>query len=829
MTNSPSGKKKKSMTDTNYVSNYQQYLNSKASATSDDLKGYSDATKTKSIRRKQPTNCKLCKLLTRREDLARILNQGLYNKYTSSLDYYYTKDINSVILKKKKPFTIRFRDDQIFFDEQEYLKKFNRKKESRLHMVDIKNFYTRFKDYPRCFDAQLYRIINAHIRKHRRIEYYKVFKGKKDDERDPVLPEDEQFNFVDMLGESFKTGKNPSVRQVTNESVQGTRPQTPSGQKSFLEIKKNFKELVQNGTFEETDHKFSSDYYMYHMTGVNYYELYSNADSSSAIHDLGDIIEEFAGTHRGQKEQPFKPMIKSEVLGHQKSASTIGLSTIGEIKPGPTSVRASTDLQEAENKANKAEETRALTSKASSQQNSNNPSHDVTPISSATTARIKRYGTLPTNKIIPVASNLKNQNIRKAAEEIKSQSPPKLSYRNGSVEKRENSHRDTQRLEGQSNQVSSNNYRYQPSLAVAGHVSISKSNTGDGTSYLLEEQKKKLLLDIKDLQVNKHNLYKSISNQKWQTTTNKEQVASNVKFFTPAVESSRTTVNKDFQKEGLPSGNRYLITKRSLAATKSTTYEQSSVGNSPTHHTTKHYKNASQGIIEKPSALTSSSKATIDKMAIQDELLQESVRNRHSEIESLSRGSKAYASSKKLLEKVFGTDNNNQKVVAVLAKTPSSNTRQIKILSSQSREDFSGPLSAKNFNSGGNSTEYEKLPSPHRYKFSNGGNKPEIGSSSHGMLAKSNLGKLETDGHYQQQSYRNIPVILSPKTVMPSPTGKLQPYRDSIGGRVKKRNFSTENGHEQYLSPKLPHGMNGQIHARQKSSDILLYGAQTHK
>ncbi len=71
-------------------------------------------------------------------------------------------------------------------------------------MQEIQKFYTKFRDYPKCFEMPFYLIISSNIRKHRKIEYNKVFKNEQIVETErPPMENEANFNFMELLGESF--------------------------------------------------------------------------------------------------------------------------------------------------------------------------------------------------------------------------------------------------------------------------------------------------------------------------------------------------------------------------------------------------------------------------------------------------------------------------------------------------------------------------------------------------------------------------------------------------------------------------------------------------
>ena len=225
-------------TDDTYVHTYQNYLKKDGGA--EDLSKFtaSFSASTKLIKtNSNNVDCKICRVLVKPEDLNRILNQGLYYKYTSSQDYFYSRDINALLLKKRKPFCIKYQDDLIFDESVERLKGFFSKKDATAMLGEARAFYTQFYNYPRNFHPHFTNIMSSNIRKHRRLEYIRVFKavgpeegntetsekrkGKRNGEDEKKEKENANFQFMEMLGNSFLK---ENYRDVSNIVVGDFNP-----------------------------------------------------------------------------------------------------------------------------------------------------------------------------------------------------------------------------------------------------------------------------------------------------------------------------------------------------------------------------------------------------------------------------------------------------------------------------------------------------------------------------------------------------------------------------------------------------------------------------
>ena len=52
-----------------------------------------------------------------------LIRSSLFNAYSSSQNYYYTKDLNDIVEEALSPANIRFEDDQYYDDFEEFLKR----------------------------------------------------------------------------------------------------------------------------------------------------------------------------------------------------------------------------------------------------------------------------------------------------------------------------------------------------------------------------------------------------------------------------------------------------------------------------------------------------------------------------------------------------------------------------------------------------------------------------------------------------------------------------------------------------------------------------------
>jgi len=334
MTNSP---------EETYIQNYQKHLKQHQSSFDDYSKGYSNENaSTKHLTHYYaPENCTICRILNKSGDLFKILNQGLFFKFTASQDYFYTRDINALLLKKRRAFCIRYYDSLIFDECKERLKVFFPKKEAISLLIEIKDFYCHFKVFPKNFHPHFYKIMESNIKKHRHLEYIKVFDKAdlEDDEntevQNPQDPKDtskgpkenQDFNIMDMLGNSFLRDNYKDVSGVLINGLSlERRRDTERLQK---EIDFNFREL--NKVPKEVVEDHSTDPFSNALYNNNYM-LYSRNDSETA----GDMLKQIV---QGFKDEEFSKKVSSSLAEKvlqqkiaKKVASKLNVTPVAKSK-----------------------------------------------------------------------------------------------------------------------------------------------------------------------------------------------------------------------------------------------------------------------------------------------------------------------------------------------------------------------------------------------------------------------------------------------------------------------------------------------------------------
>lgn len=109
-----------------------------------------------------------------------MVNKALYSKYSSSQNYYYTKDINEILADSRTTAVIAFKDAVHFDEEDEYLKRFYNYSEYDFKIKMLTEYYKFHNDIARIFMMPVSNVLNKFHDKKRRLEYIRVTKMLKD-------------------------------------------------------------------------------------------------------------------------------------------------------------------------------------------------------------------------------------------------------------------------------------------------------------------------------------------------------------------------------------------------------------------------------------------------------------------------------------------------------------------------------------------------------------------------------------------------------------------------------------------------------------------------
>ena len=112
----------------------------------------------------------------------RMINKALYSKYSSSQNYYYTKDINDILSQNRTISVINYKDYVTFDEDEEYLKRYYKKNEWKTKIHMLTEYYKFHKDISRLFMMPSTNVLNKYHDKKRRLEYMRVTKILKEEQ-----------------------------------------------------------------------------------------------------------------------------------------------------------------------------------------------------------------------------------------------------------------------------------------------------------------------------------------------------------------------------------------------------------------------------------------------------------------------------------------------------------------------------------------------------------------------------------------------------------------------------------------------------------------------
>ena len=108
----------------------------------------------------------------------------LYNSYSSSQNYYYTRDINDILSNALTNNVIYYRDLVAFDEVDEYLKRFYLKKELPNKIYLLSEYYKFHRDIPRLFMFPAANTISRYHDKKRSLEYARITRMMKYEGKD---------------------------------------------------------------------------------------------------------------------------------------------------------------------------------------------------------------------------------------------------------------------------------------------------------------------------------------------------------------------------------------------------------------------------------------------------------------------------------------------------------------------------------------------------------------------------------------------------------------------------------------------------------------------
>lgn len=129
-------------------------------------------------------DCLFCTRKLKESYYPKMIVKALFSKFASSQNYYYTRDINDILANNRTKAVISHKDLVAYLEEdEEYLKRYYQIHENSFKMKLLVEYYKFHKDIPRLFMTPTCDVLNRYHDKKRRIEYVKIKKMLKDQEK----------------------------------------------------------------------------------------------------------------------------------------------------------------------------------------------------------------------------------------------------------------------------------------------------------------------------------------------------------------------------------------------------------------------------------------------------------------------------------------------------------------------------------------------------------------------------------------------------------------------------------------------------------------------
>ncbi|EAR83006.1 hypothetical protein TTHERM_01043230 (macronuclear) [Tetrahymena thermophila SB210] len=164
--------------------------------------------------------CIFCQKFTAYRSFGPLLNKALYSKYSSSQNYFYSKDINDILGNVSTKVVIRFRDLETYDEEEEFLKRFYHKNQQPVKMRDLTEYYKYHKDIPRLFMVSIGNVMNRYHDKRRRIEYQRIKKQLNFETSNNNNSEDSQLNTEEEDSNGNKASKKKEIPKECSNMLQ---------------------------------------------------------------------------------------------------------------------------------------------------------------------------------------------------------------------------------------------------------------------------------------------------------------------------------------------------------------------------------------------------------------------------------------------------------------------------------------------------------------------------------------------------------------------------------------------------------------------------------
>ena len=203
-----------------------------------------------------PSDCAFCTKKLTQDFYPKMIFKALYTKFSSSQNYYYTRDINDILANTRAQAVIHFKDEITWNDdEDEYLKRYYQIQENDFKMKMLAEYYKFHKDIPRLFMIPICDSLNKYHDKKRRIEYFRIKKMLREEGAGNISSDKQTISSTDnpsgsRIREQFN--EKPFVGKVLDE-LDLTSNSKRNCSYSLLELNKKLQEIT-------ADYRINSDF-----------------------------------------------------------------------------------------------------------------------------------------------------------------------------------------------------------------------------------------------------------------------------------------------------------------------------------------------------------------------------------------------------------------------------------------------------------------------------------------------------------------------------------------------------------------------------------------
>lgn len=155
--------------------------------------------------------CVFCPKLRSYIEASTMLNKALYLKYSSSQNYYYSKEMNELLENEKKQSVIRFKYDAAYEAEDENFTNYYPIEETENKLIYLTEYYKYHKEVPRLFMKPASKTVNIYHDKKRRIEYFKIKKMLKTQRKELISDEKEVKLTTEEISRSRDSGSSSRI------------------------------------------------------------------------------------------------------------------------------------------------------------------------------------------------------------------------------------------------------------------------------------------------------------------------------------------------------------------------------------------------------------------------------------------------------------------------------------------------------------------------------------------------------------------------------------------------------------------------------------------